>query len=310
MSNFFTNLSYKLRMFALAACVLPSLASANESNGVLTLIDVVDVSAESTGVLTELPAREGSRVSPGDLLAKVDNEPALIAKQVAELQLAVEQTQADNDSRLRAAVGRARVAQAEYTESVAINEQVSQAIPQLRVRRLQLSTEQAQLEVEVAQMEQRIVDLQRALKEAELSSAQQALDRCRIGAPFEGTVVERYKHVGEWVRPGDPILKLCRLDRLRVEWLLSIDELAPHRALGVPVSATIQLGEGGPVKVAGSIDFVSPMVEPTGEYRVWSEFDNPRDQQENWLLRAGLEAKIRVVERAAISEHSTDNRLP
>ncbi len=281
-------------------------ASALESYGLVSLIDVVEVSAESLGVLMELPALEGDRVAFGDLLGKVDDRTARVAIQIAELELATVQAQSESNSRLHASESRANVAQAEYDESVAINAQVRQAIPQLRVRRLQLSSEQARFDVEVAQMEQHIVDLKKALKEAELRRAEQAFDRCRVRSPLGGIVVERFKHVGEWVQPGDLILKVCRLDRLRVEWLLDVVDLPPHLAEGIAVSAEIDLGQGTPLLVLGKIDFVSPIVEPTGEYRLWFEFDNPRDEQGNWLLRSGLEAKIRFLEESTSQESPKD----
>jgi multidrug efflux pump subunit AcrA (membrane-fusion protein) len=270
-----------------------------ESNGVVTLIDTVRLPAETEGVLLEFTSKEGAAVTKGEILAKVDDSRAATLRKIAQLEWEVQQRAADNDARIRATQGNAEVAQAEYDESVAINERVSQAIPLLKVRRLMLSAKQAELEVEVAQMESHIDQLKESLKRTQLESTEHELARCELTAPLDGVIVERYKHVGEWVTSGEPVLRIVRMDRLRIEWLLKVADVAPHLAAGRDIVAEVHLAPGESQQVRGQVSFVSPIVEPTDEYRVWCEFDNPRDEQGRWLLRAGLEATVHLADTDA-----------
>jgi hypothetical protein len=89
------------------------------------------------------------------------------------------------------------------------------------------------------------------------------------------------------------------MDRLRIEWLLKVADVAPHLAAGRDIVAEVHLAPGESQQVRGQVSFVSPIVEPTDEYRVWCEFDNPRDEQGRWLLRAGLEATVHLADTDA-----------
>jgi multidrug efflux pump subunit AcrA (membrane-fusion protein) len=284
---------------ALIVCLIPTIVAGVESNGVVTLIDSVNVPAETAGVLLELSAKEGSQVSRGQALARVDSSKAEMLRRIASLEFEIQQQTAANDVKIRATASQAEVAAAEYEESVAINERVSQAIPQLKVRRLMLSADHARLEVEVAQIESEIDRLGEQLKQAELEASDQELGRCELHAPLSGVIVERYKHVGEWVTPGESVLRIVRMDQLRIEWLVKVADVPPHLVEGRDVIADVNLANGQTQQVLGKVSFVSPMVEPTDEYRVWCEFDNPMDAEGHWLLRAGLEATVRFADATA-----------
>ena len=41
----------------------------------------------------------------------------------------------------------------------------------------------------------------------------------------------------------------------------------------------------------GRVTFISPLVQPGGEYRFWAEVDNRR-HGDAWLLRPGVEAEM------------------
>jgi macrolide-specific efflux system membrane fusion protein len=119
------------------------------------------------------------------------------------------------------------------------------------------------------------------------------IDRREIKAPIGGVVVERLKHEGEWVQPGETIIKLVRLDRLRVEGFVPADKYSPRDIDGAKVTVSIET-PGGKIETAtGTIEFVSPVVEASGEYRVWTEIDN-RKAENHWVFRPGTVAKMEV----------------
>ena len=45
-----------------------------------------------------------------------------------------------------------------------------------------------------------------------MEAAELAIQRRALKAPFDGTVVKVFRHVGEWVAPGDPVLQIVDLE--------------------------------------------------------------------------------------------------
>ena len=79
-------------------------------------------------------------------------------------------------------------------------------------------------------------------------------------APFDGVVTNVYRHPGEWVAPGDPVIKVIQVDRLRIEGSLSAAEYDPPEIDGRPVTIEAELAHGRKVTFTGKVVFVSPLV--------------------------------------------------
>jgi hypothetical protein len=108
-------------------------------------------------------------------------------------------------------------------------------------------------------------------------------------------VTKQSRQAAEWVRPGDPIIRVVRMDRLRVEGFLRSDEIAPEQVQAAPVTITLTLVGGEKVTLPGRIDYVSDLIEAAGDYRVWAEFDNPAGRGgSTWLMRPGGEAEMEI----------------
>ena len=55
-------------------------------------------------------------------------------------------------------------------------------------------------------------------------------------------MAEVHRHRGEWVQPGQTILRILRLDRLRAEGLVNAAAV-PEGSMGRPVQLTVQIGD-------------------------------------------------------------------
>ncbi len=124
--------------------------------------------------------------------------------------------------------------------------------------------------------------------EANLAVAKSRLGKSRITAPFAGVTGARRVSVGTYVRAGDPITDLARLNELRVKFAL------PEAFLG-------RLRRGAPVAVStaafpdmalqGTIDVIEPLVDPgTRMVSVVARVDNAEER-----LRPGMSAEASVV---------------
>ena len=88
-------------------------------------------------------------------------------------------------------------------------------------------------------------------------------------------------------------MRVVRMDRLRVEGFLNSEHYAPEQVLGATVRVMLDLAGDYNETLQGKIDYVSPLVEASGDYRVWAEVDNrPGRGGYHWLLRPGSEAEM------------------
>jgi macrolide-specific efflux system membrane fusion protein len=261
----------------IAACSLPVAANAEEIKiaGVLVkLLDQHDAPAQETGSLTELAVQEGSRVKAGDLLARVDDTEARYAEDRARVELAIATQQAASDVANRLAERTLETATGELRRADEARQKLRNIITEAEYEKLRLAADQARLALEKAQQDRSVAQLQRDLKKVEAEFAARQTARHQATAPFGGVVVQINRRAGDWVEPGDKILRLIRLDRLRVEGFLDAAVAKPSLE-GRPVTLTLDGGSGNET-FAGKLIFVSPEIDPINRnVRILAEIENP-----------------------------------
>ncbi|MDZ4821524.1 MAG: HlyD family efflux transporter periplasmic adaptor subunit, partial [Planctomycetota bacterium] len=190
----------------------------------LTVIEQVELPAKEAGAISELLVREGDAVKAQQLLAKVEDDAAVAALAKARFELEIATAKAKNDVSVRYSKKAAEVAHADYQRAKDSLEQFKKSVSATEMDQLRLTAERSELEIEQAQEELAIARLTEKLHRAELNSAEIDVRRRQTVAPFDGMVVQVKKQRGEWVNPGDTILRIMRLDRLRVETFLPARE--------------------------------------------------------------------------------------
>jgi len=285
----------------IAGCA-PAAVSAAEAPPAITLdgclvslIEEAQVPAQQAGVLQEVAVEEGQQVKAGELLAKIDDIRAKMAFRVAGLEYEVAQEEAANDVHVRYATAAARVTEAEYLMNMEANRKVPGSVAQIEIQKLLLTHRRTVLEIEQARMNLRIAALKAKVSYAKVESAEENLQRHQITAPLDAEVVTLYRHAGEWVEPGDPVMHLVRMNRLRIEGFLDAAQTAPGEVAGQPVAVSVPLARGSVAKFTGKVVFVSPLVQAGGAYKVWAAVENqPEPRTGLWLLRPGLSAKMTI----------------
>lgn len=138
----------------------------------------------------------------------------------------------------------------------------------------QLGVERYTLELAQAKVDQRVQELQVQLERHQLKLAELASSMQIIKSPIDGVVVERYRNLGDWVKAGEPVIRVIRLDRLRAEGFITPEQL-DVLVVGQEVQLTIERSEKSSVRRQGIVKFISRELEPvSGEIRFWVEFDN------------------------------------
>ncbi|TWT96131.1 multidrug resistance protein MdtN [Botrimarina colliarenosi] len=279
---------------ALALCLSSASLEAAEvsvASSILTVSETVKVPAPEAGVLRELSIHEGARVRRGDRIGEVDAREQQLTAEVIEQDLLLAQRESESDVRVRLAEKENKVAEAELIRATSINAELPNTVSIKEVDRLRLAMERTELEIEFARFERDLLGAKLKRIEADLRLAQHRVERMSVTAPIAGVVAEVYRHSGEWVDAGEPLARLVRVDRLRAEGYVGIDD-ALLGLVNRPVTVEADLPSGETLRATGRVVFVSPEAEPVdSKVRFWAEIDNRAMR-----LRPGLTARVVILD--------------
>ena len=300
----------------------PQSASVQEPSGetfavsecLITLINDVDVAAQEAGVLKELKTpvldaggnrsyvevREGLEVVEGQSLGRIDDDVQRKLKEVEQYKLEVAKKEAQNTIKVDYSKAAYAVAHAEVEQAKEANRRYPGTVPPAELNRMILNRTQADLGIDQAEYDLEIAAVSVSLREAENEVADLQIARRRILAPVDGVVQERYVEEGEWVKPGDPVLRIVRINRVRVEGLVQASRLSPAK-LRRGQRVTVRLDPDQGQAVPGHIVFVSPIMSTGARFEVWAEVENKRiptdpsrPEEGPWLLSPGLQAEMTI----------------
>jgi macrolide-specific efflux system membrane fusion protein len=258
-------------------------------SALVKLIEEVGVPAREAGVLAVVDVREGRMVEQGDLLARIEDTEARIVEHRASADLEIARENAENDVNIRFAKKSVEVAKAELRRSEESLQKYPKSVSESEMDRLKLVVERSVLEVEQAEHEFKIAGFQRRIKENDHRAAEEKVNRHQILAPLSGVVVQVNRRRGEWVEPGEEVVRILRLDRLRAEGFLNARYLGPD-VESWRVRLTVDLPDEPGAEFPGKIVFVSPEIDPVNsQVNIWVEIDN-----EALRLRPGMRAKMTI----------------
>ena len=245
--------------------------------GGLSPVKTVVVSSVAPGRLVELDLELGQQVAKGQALAKLNREQFEAERSAALSELQIASAEAKNDVDLRYAETLQQVNDKVYRKALEANERYQKTISATEIDRLRLEADRAKLSAEQAVMQQEQRSLSVALKQSLLEAAEVRLRDRRLTAPIDGTVVELFLQVGEFVNAGQPIARIVNLDRLKVSSQVSIKDLMPNQVAG---EAIFQVEiDGGKREIPARITFASPEINWTRKtFMVEAEVDN-RDRE-------------------------------
>jgi multidrug efflux pump subunit AcrA (membrane-fusion protein) len=254
------------------------------------------VAAQEPGVILLLPVKEGQYVKAGELLAQVDDKLPMRDMEIANFKLKVAQEQAASDINVRYSKKAAEVARAKCAIDEKANRDVRKSVPEVLVDQHLLEADAAALSIEKSDLELKIAKLQVNVSQAELDAAKEKVDHRRIKSPLTGQVRKINPHVGEWVQPGDVVMHVVEVNRLRVEGFVNVSDFSPEEIIGQPVTVKAVFARGRIETFNGNIVFVDPKVQgggSLGTYLFRALIQN-REVNGQWLLRDGMTAEVTI----------------
>lgn len=260
-----------------------------------------DLPAQQGGTLRSIDVKVGDYVKKGDVLAVVDDELEALSLEVSKQRLAMAQEEADNDVNVRYADMATKVARYEYQTVLDAVNNTPEAFTRTEVIKYSLSVDQLILQKEQAEHEQNLARMSVRVREAEYQLAQHELARRTIKAPVEGVIDAVHCVVGDWVRAGDPIVKLIQMDRLQIKSTLPYGPLTPADVRGKPV--VVRIKDLAPSILArdtlkgrfeGVVDSTGSEFG-RGEIPIIVEVINRRDPQTgDWMLLPGMDGEMEI----------------
>lgn len=219
------------------------------------------VSAQSQGIIMFLDADEGAFLDKNQLIGIIDTNDVVFKLEQIRAQLTVisakiknleAQLNVQHEQRNNLAREVERMRQL-LEDQAATQQQYDDIEGRLRVHDLQTETLESQRLIMLAE---------RSVLFAQLSEANNLLDKCRIINPIAGTVLEKYAEAGELVTPGKAVYKIANLEEMELKFYISGDQLASV-SIGDSVKVAIDIPGERMETLPGVVSWISSEVEFT-----------------------------------------------
>ena len=248
-------------MVRVAPVVVQEVVYQIKALGSLEAEEIVQVTAEVEGVVSDVRFHEGDRVSPATVLARIDPDRYRVEHERAQAALAqatAELGRAQADLKRREELAKAElVAAEEMTRSRGENERLAAA-------------------VEVAR--------------AALGIARQNLRKAEVRAPQAGVINTRSVETGQYVKMGEVLAKLVDTSRLRLRFKVSDGESLRVRQSG---EVKFRVTALGPQDFPARVYHVGEVADPaTRQVEVLAWVKNPGP------LKPGFFAEVAVAGEA------------
>lgn len=256
------------------------------------LIDDIEIPAKESGVLTELNVKEGDAVPSNKIIGTIDQTLLQIELERAEAKLDIAREMASDSSSIDVAKKKYSLAKHEYEVASRLASKGSKS-NQERMR-AKYSKDASAAEVTVAKMKQREALGQARIEEVNLKQIRQMISNSQVETGFDGQVLEIFKHPGEWVNKGEPIVHFARIERVWVEGTVSADECNIQDVMGQKTIVTLKQAGGETVTFSGNIVSIPLKMEAAGSrFRVKAEVQN-RFENGAWLLRPEAQLSMKI----------------
>lgn len=241
---------------------------------------------DKDGKPKRIPFKRGMRVSKGQILGKQNDREHAANRLVAEQQLIVAKKEAEKQLEIEVARFAVLVAQSEYLRVEQANKQMSGAVPAEEVVKKAYEWKRADKAAEKA-----VYDLGVKADEVEVRKAQviaadaQVTDR-KLVSPLDGFIDDIMQDEGQWLREGDNILKIIRLDKVQVCGKIDANVYSPEMVDGKNVTVYVKKPGSSVKKVDGKITYARQIVE-SGKFYIYAEVKNICNEKGYWLLNPG-----------------------
>ena len=272
--------------------------SAN-GQGLLAELGLCELDADGEPVLGEdgttkrQTLRRGLAVRKGDVLGKLQDDELTQDRIVATQELLVAEKEAAKTLEVEVAEAAARVAQASYKRASSLNDEMPGAVSPEEVQekyyewiRASKSIEKAKYDLEVNQEKVKVA-------KARVNAADVQINNRKFRSPIDGIIDDVMQNEGQWLREGDPVVRILRLDKVQVTGAIRADLYAPEAIDGKACEITVTRPGLEPQTLPGKIVYVRQIVE-SGHYYFYADVANKLTDSGYWLLNPGALVTVTI----------------
>ena len=182
--------------------------------GTVTSPQSADISTELSGLVKLIHVDEGHHVQAGGVILELDDELQLLS--------------------LAAAKAKTRQAQLELSDARRRLDDARRLVKQKTISKNDEQSLQAEVNIDSATVQ---------LAQAEQARQQARLQRHKLQAPFDGVVSNKFTEAGEWITPGDAVVKLVATTGLRIDFQVP-QSAYPKITLDTPLRIRLETHPG------------------------------------------------------------------
>ena len=267
------------------------------ANGTLAAFDQTTVSVKVPGRVRAISVDLGSVVRRGQVIAQVDSQDYHLRVQQAEAGLAQARARLGlapqgNDDRIDPEqTSTVRQARAVYDEAKFNRDRAARLVEQGVIAKAEFDSANAAFKVAEGRYQDAYEEVRNrqgilAQRQSELDLARQQLKDTSVVAPLDGIVQEKLASIGEYMAAGAPVVRIVRMDPLRLRAEIPERESRSVRT-GQDVRVTV---EGDTNIYLGKIMRLSPVIAEQNRMLVVEA-----DVRNNGTLRPGSFARAEIV---------------
>ena len=239
------------------------------------------------------PMHRGMQVEEGEILGVQFNQAAHARRVAAERELEVAKKEAGKQLEVEVAEASKNVALMEYKRAVNANKRVPNSVSEDEVWQKRFEWYRGMKSEDKAKYDLEVAALAVDVKEAAIAIADAELEERLIRAPLSGQVDDIFKNKGEWLREGDNVLHVLRLDKINITANFDSEQVSPSMIQGkaVTVYAT-KAGLSEPQKMEGVITYARPILM-MNRFVAYAAVKNVK-VNDNWVLIPGMRVNLIV----------------
>ena len=211
------------------------------------------------GAIVAMNRNEGDVVAPGEIMAVIDTVPLHlkrieIAASIAELDAQIGSRQADVGAAQSDVSGLKR--EFDRIETLADKN----AAPRQQADDLKTKHETSSQKLKSTEMTLKALFARRAGLLAQKASLEDQISRCYIRSFVKGTILTRYRNLGEVAGPGQPLFEIGRYDTVQADFFVP-EPLLAELKIGQEIKVRIETGSKKEQFVPARISWISQEAE-------------------------------------------------
>jgi len=252
------------------------------------------VAAQADGIIMKLFVDDGTMIQAGMPMIEIDPRLAESEVEVAQRELSAAELKASDDSNVKYSKAAKKVAEKEVEMSKELAKRNAEGTMDGEKKRLEL--EKAGFQVGVSEIEKLRDAADVGVKNAKLTASKVQVELRKMPAQRTGMVSEIAKRQFDWVRAGEPILRLTSMEKIRIKGVAEVSG-SPHLLFNAPATVTIYYAAGKSETVQGIVTYVSPRSFGQNRYQIYVDLPNQVTSDGQFLFREGMVATVEVLPR-------------